>query len=243
MSPSRYALFALTVAVAAAASGLGAWQLGRHFDRRDRNRQAVANAGAEVVDLTMDALQPPIRHRRVTARGSYDEAREFVIRGRLLHGNPGAQIVTPLRIPGRDTALLVNRGFVPSPDAGFPRRGGYAESGPVVVAGVALDLPDEGDGHPLATAAGETWGRLDRTQMRARLPYPIWPYYLVAGVDSTVTRDHTLKGRVLPVRIEVPPLDAGPHLSYAVQWFGIAAAALAFGIVFVRRGRGGTVPG
>jgi cytochrome oxidase assembly protein ShyY1 len=30
-------------------------------------------------------------------------------------------------------------------------------------------------------------------------------------------------------------MDGGPHLSYAVQWFGIAAAVIAFGIFFVLR--------
>jgi cytochrome oxidase assembly protein ShyY1 len=28
------------------------------------------------------------------------------------------------------------------------------------------------------------------------------------------------------VRLGVPPLDEGPHLGYAVQWFGFATVAL-----------------
>jgi cytochrome oxidase assembly protein ShyY1 len=30
-------------------------------------------------------------------------------------------------------------------------------------------------------------------------------------------------------------MDGGPHLSYALQWFGIAAAVVAFGIFFILR--------
>ena len=37
--------------------------------------------------------------------------------GRTRSGSPGVHILTPLRIPESDTALLVNRGWVYSPDA------------------------------------------------------------------------------------------------------------------------------
>ncbi len=238
MSSPRQLLFALTILVAAGACGLGVWQLDRLSDRRERNRLAIVESTAEMVDLTTATLTPPVAHRRVAATGEYDLGRQFMLRGRLLRGTPGIQVVTPLRLPGRDTFLLVNRGFVPTPDAGAPTRAvPFDEPGPVRIDGVALGMPDEGDGHPLRTAAGETWGRLDLTQMRQRLPYPVWSYYLIVGVDTTKTRDHTIRGRVLPIRIDLPALDDGPHLSYAIQWFAIAGAALGFGIIFVRRGR------
>jgi surfeit locus 1 family protein len=212
------------------------------FQRRARNKVALAQATAESIDLTVAPMAAPVHYRRATVRGEYDSSREFIVRGRLYRGNPGVQIVTPLRIAGQDTALLVNRGFLPTPDAGppppdSPIRTSAAEPGTVRVEGVALDVPDAGDGHPLVSANGEAWGRLDLSQMRQRLPYPVWPYYLIAGVDSSKTREHTIRGRVLPVRVDPPPLDDGPHLSYAIQWFAIGGAALGFGIVFVRRGR------
>jgi cytochrome oxidase assembly protein ShyY1 len=70
--------------------------------------------------------------------------------------------------------------------------------------------------------------------MRARLPYPVAAVYLVAEPDSS-SRAHTIRGRVYPFRAELPPTDNGPHLSYALQWFGIAVAAVAFGIFFILR--------
>ena len=236
MSPSRRLLLVVSVVVAAVASGLGGWQLQRLFSRRAANQAALEQVRVEAADLRVETLTGPVSHRRVTVSGTYDHAREIVIRGRLLRGTPGIQIVTPLRLPGRDTLLLVNRGFVPTADAGFPASvAPYAEPGVVSIEGVAIAVPDDGDGQPLITPAGETWRRLDWTQLTSRFPYPVWPYYVIVTVDTGTTRDHTIRGTSLPVRIDPPPLDDGPHLSYAVQWFLIGAAALGFGLIFVRQ--------
>ena len=235
MSASRTILFGLTLLAGAGATALGFWQLGRLADRKAQNTLAMADALASVTDLNREALGGRITYRRVTVTGEYDAKRDFLIRGRLLRGTPGVQIVTPLRVAGMDSAILVIRGFVPTPDAGAPlRRDGFAEPGPLRVDGIAIETPDGGDGQPLVTERGETWHRLDWSALRARLPYPIVRYYVLAGVDTTRTRDHTIRGRLLPIRIDPPPLDDGPHLSYAIQWFMIGGAALGFGLVFVR---------
>jgi surfeit locus 1 family protein len=236
VSSSRRLLFALTVVVALLASGLGGWQLQRLFARQARNRIAKADVLAEATDLNRATLTGSVSYRQATASGTYDHQRQIFLRGRLFRGTPGVQVVTPLRLEGQDTALLVNRGFVPTADAGHPTAElPFEEPGLVTVEGIALSIPDDGDGQPLPTPAGETWRRLDWGPLQDRFPYPIRPYYLIVTVDTGTTRDHTLRGTTLPVRIEPPPLDDGPHLSYAVQWFMIAGAALGFGLVFVRR--------
>jgi surfeit locus 1 family protein len=132
---------------------------------------------------------------------------------------------------------MVNRGFVPTADAGPPPGGDlHSEPERTSIHGVALAMPDEGDGHPITTANGESWRRLDRSALARRLPYPIAGYYLIMALEPEDGSAHAERGNVLPIRIEPPPLDDGPHLSYAVQWFMIAAAALGFGVVFVLQG-------
>lgn len=238
MSSGRKSLLLLTVLVAAGCAGLGVWQLSRLAERQERNGLALAQRDLPVVDLNRTSLPESVSYRRVTVSGTYDFDRELVIRGRLLRGNPGVQIVTPIHIAGSDTAVLINRGFVPTPDAGFPASSaGYREASTADIAGIAMAVPDESDGAPLDTPKGETWRRLDLTALRARYPYPIASYYVLIEADTLATRDHTIRGRVLPVRVEPPPLDDGPHLSYALQWFMIGGAALGFGLVFIRRRR------
>ncbi|MEZ4587278.1 MAG: SURF1 family protein [Gemmatimonadales bacterium] len=234
----RYGLFGITVVVALGASGLGVWQLKRLADRRAANRAALAQRDLPTIDLNRESPPADLAYRSVAGRGRFDFDNELVLRGRLLRGTPGIQVVTPFLPAGRDTAVLVNRGFLPTADAGPPApRNLYPEPERLEIHGTALRTPDEGDGHPLQTPHGESWARIDRSALMARLPYPIAPYYVVLGMGPEDGPDHGERGSVLPIRVEPPPLDDGPHLSYAVQWFMIAAAALGFGMVFVLRGQ------
>jgi surfeit locus 1 family protein len=164
--------------------------------------------------------------------GRYDFDREFLIRLRSLQGTPGVLVMTPMRVPGRTEAVLVNRGFVPTPDAEAPASTGfYREGNDTTLDAVALDFPSNHDGGPRISRGHESWHRLDRAAMEGRLSYPLAPFYLVATVDTGLTQDHTVRGRLLPIRVEPPPLDQGPHLSYAIQWFLIASCAWGFGIL------------
>lgn len=189
------------------------------------------------VNLATTSLPAGATYRRVRVAGRFDFAHQITIRGRLLRGTPGIQVVTPLRVPGQDTAILIHRGFVPTSDAGLPATTEfYREPDSSSVVGIALAVPDEGDGGPLDTDRGRTWHRLDLTAIRSATPYPVGPHYVIMHADTLRTREHTLKGHSLPIRIEPPSLDDGPHLSYAIQWFMIGGAALGFGLVFVRKG-------
>lgn len=232
----RIVLFALCVLLAAACLGLGVWQLGRLSNRRATNREARAERALPML-VSEGSAGPELRpNRRARLSGQLDEAREFLLRGRVVEGVPAIQVVTPLRRSSTDTAVLVNRGYVPAPDAVNPGAVTWSESGRQSFTGVLFPVPNRGDGAPLAHAGRETWKSLDWSAMRARLPYPIAPVYLVAEPDSGAGAAHTTRGRVYPFRAELPPLDEGPHLMYAIQWFGIAAAVMAFGVVFVLRG-------
>lgn len=232
----RAVLFSLTVLVAAACLALGIWQLSRLRDRRAVNAQAMA--GRELPPLVTDSAASPglLPHRRAVLTGELDAGHEFLLRNRLVQGVPAVQVITPLRLPGSDTAVLINRGYVPAPNAMDPGLAEWGEPGRRVYRGTLLPMPSRDDGSPIQRSGRETWKGLDLAAMRARLPYPIVPVYLVAEVDSSEGNAHTLKGRVYPFRSELPPMDEGPHLSYALQWFGIAAAVLTFGVVFILRG-------
>lgn len=233
----RILLFSLCLLVAGACLALGVWQLRRLSSRRAVNRGALAGRVLPPLEVPGAEASPLQSDRRARLEGELDEAHEFVLRGRVVQGAPAVQIVTPLRIAGSDTAILLNRGYVPAPDAFDPGDVAWSERGRRRFDGILLRVPDRGDGNPTTRAGRETWKSLDLSGMRARLPYPVASVYLVVAPDSPAAIAHTARGRVYPFRAEPPPRDDGPHLMYAVQWFGIAAAVVAFGIIFVLRAR------
>ena len=230
MSPTSRRLFiAFLLLSAAVCLRLGFWQVGRLQERRAANRIAGEARAAPVVRLPgASGASGTLAHRRLEAAGRYDRANEIVVRGSSFQGVPGVTVVTPLRLSGSDTALLVVRGFVPAPDAVTAPLDSLNEDGAVVVRGVGLPI-DSGRGRPLERNGATTWAALDLPALRERLPYPVYPVALRQSPEAALPR--------LPRRLEPPPLDDGPHFNYAVQWFLFATMAAVFAGVVVGRWR------
>lgn len=236
---ARAGLFVLTLVSAAICTSLGFWQADRLAGRRADNRVAMAARALPVVDLNRpDAgADGALDQRRATAVGTWDHAHTFVLRARAEREAPGVHIVTPLRLDGRDEAVLVNRGFVPSDDAMTPRIT-WDEPPTGSATGYAFLIPSVPDsGTPLARGGATTWRRLDLATVRARLPYPVLEVYLHATERAERPEDAS----PWPVVATLRPLDDGPHLGYMVQWFMLAAASLAFGVIFLRGREGRSI--
>ncbi len=214
--PVAFLLFSLIAG--AVCVRLGFWQLDRLAGRRAATAAALEQRSRPAV--AFEALEGPSENRRVVAAGSYDFAREFVLRGRARDGVPGVEVVTPLRLWGADTAVLVLRGYVPSADAISYDGTIHQEPDSATVAGIVMAVPSDSAGAAPSVRNGlETWRRLDLASIRARLPYPVSAVYIMADSPATASP--------APRRSRPPALDDGPHLNYAIQWF--AFASIAFG--------------
>ena len=227
-----YLFFGITLLLAAVFVRLGIWQLARLAERRAHNRSALAARELPRVRLGQTGATQgyeSLVNRRVTVTGEYDTI-DVVLRGQTEKGVAGVRIVTPLRASGGDTAVLVQRGFVPSPDAMTVEAAPLRERGTVTVEGIAVALPDSGaSGEPRELNGQLTWRRVDLPALRPRLTYPIAPLLILQSPDSALPS--------LPRRDEPPSLDEGPHLSYAVQWFAFAITALTVGVIIGFRRR------
>ncbi len=205
---------------------LGLWQLDRLQERRLANTAALKARAAPVVQLRGgETMSPSLAGRQVSAVGHYDHRHDVVLRGRAYGGSPGVEIVSPLVLKDGKTAVLVNRGFLPAPDAVTVRTDSAKEPGRVRVRGTALMVPS-GSGAPLEREGGTTWTRLDLEALSKRMPYELAPVYIRQSPDSALPR--------FPRRLDPPPIDDGPHLSYAIQWFAFAVMAVVFGGVILK---------
>jgi surfeit locus 1 family protein len=230
---AQLALIGVCLVAAAGATGLGFWQLGRLTARRTANAVAIAGRARPEVSLNLVAVHDSLDQRRGTATGRFDYGRTIMLRGRIERDAPGVHLVVPFILTGRQEAVLVHRGFVPANDALRPDTSTIdITPGEQTVRGILLPVPEDPvAAAPLDVAGDTTWHRLDRAAMQARLPYPILDVYLF----ETTKDARSDRARPWPTLAALPALDDGPHLSYMVQWFGIAAAALAFALIFGRR--------
>ncbi len=223
---ARILLFGSFALITLVCLRLGFWQLARLKERRAANATALAARAAPEVGLDpAGALNPTLNGRQVRATGHYDHTYDVVVRGRSYRGAPGVEIVSPLVLDDGRTAVLVNRGFMPTPDAVTVGTDLVREVGRVRVSGTASLVPS-GDGRPLERDHRTSWARLDRDALAARIPYQLAPIYIRQAPDSALPR--------FPRRLEAAPINDGPHLNYAIQWFAFAGMAVVFGIVILR---------
>lgn len=208
----------LALVVASACFRLGMWQLDRLAQRRERNALVTERMRQAPVAPEQLPGDSTVRFRAVRASGTFDYGNELVLTGRTRQGSPGVHVITPLRRRGSERAVLVNRGWIYSPDASSADLTQWREDSTATVEGFALPL-ESGDGPLRAADRPRSWRRLDPDTLAAALPYPVEPFVLVA-LPVAEAGDDT------PVRLERPILDEGPHRGYAFQWFAFGAIAL-----------------
>ena len=209
---------------------LGGWQLARLHQRQRLNAELASRAEDSAVATSQLPTDTANAHyRRVSVHGVYDYSNEIVLTLRSREGSPGVNIVTPVKTPGTDTALLVVRGWVYSPDGTTIDLTKWREGPEVNGSGFVETYPPPRDGPNLSTTHPNAYRWLDRTTLEKRYTYPLKPYYVVLTAPVGDTTKNT------PPRLTVPPMDEGPHRSYAIQWFSFAAISIIGTILFLRR--------
>jgi len=204
--------------VAAGCVRLGVWQLDRLHERRQRNALLLAARARPPIAVDGSLPADSARNRRLLARGVYDYAHERLWRGRSYEGVPGVDLVTPLRLAGGG-AVLVDRGWAPSPDAYHVDQAAYREGDSAVVLGLGMLAP-------------RARGDVDPTRLRDSLPYPLLPFVVQQlPSDSPTVR----RSAALLIRWPTPELSDGPHLSYAIQWFSFAVIIAVGSLALARK--------
>lgn len=205
---------------------LAPWQLGKNTSTEHRNQLIADSVRADPADVTSVLDGDPAAHtewRRVTANGAYVPDSTVLVRLRHLDGAPGYAVLAAFRLDdGR--ALLVDRGLVAAVDGTRPPQIAAPPAGPQRLEarvraseGVVADKP------PSTQDGYRQVYTVDTTQEATVLGTPLTA--LPTGTDKggylQLAADQP--GAFTPTPL--PQLDAGPYLSYGLQWlaFGIMA--------------------
>jgi cytochrome oxidase assembly protein ShyY1 len=212
--------------VVAALAGLfvlaGMWQLDRLHQVREQNALIRARRHLPVVDLqrvvtASDSSPGKSLQRRVIASGRYDGSAQAV-QFRAEAGQTGIELLTPL-VLADGTAVIVDRGWLPTdtPDVVPPEAAPPQEE--VTVTGYALP------GDPSGAATSQSSGPLEVTRvdldiLQRHMGHDLFPVYLRLQSQRPAQESR------FPQPIPPPPVDNGPHLSYAIQWFTFTVIGL-----------------
>ena len=200
---------------------LAPWQLGKNTKTSRENSQIAASLAADPVPVTsilpqQDSSAPDDQWRRVTATGKYLPAAQVLARLRVIGGAPAFEVLTAFAVDSGPT-VLVNRGYV------RPVQGTQVPPVPLAPNGsvtIIARLRDSGT----APAADKQPFREDGvTQV-----YVIDTRQIADVTNTPLTGSYLQLVENQPGGLEalqLPQLDAGPFLSYGIQWiaFGILA--------------------
>ncbi len=203
---------------------LGLWQLRRLDERRLDNAIQAERRAADpaplhlAVDLDQPTAQAGDSHdgRPLTVSGTFDPTEEVLLRSRTLDGQAGFHVLTPL-VLDNGAAVLINRGWVPLTMGEVPVGGAAASpSGNLTVTGFAdasAVQPRFGPADPPGDL--DVFARADIDRIADQVPYELYPVVFISQENAD-----------LPVPVGLEPLDDGPHLVYAIQWFAFAVISI-----------------
>ncbi|WP_091907215.1 SURF1 family protein [Chitinasiproducens palmae] len=229
----------LIAVVIAVTTALGFWQRDRAHQKEARQHQLVMYEQAPPIDLTQAVPSPrlaDVEYHRVLAQGRFLADRVVYLDNRPYRDQPGFYVVMPFQLDdGR--VLLVNRGWLPRNLAQRSAIAPYqTPTGTLRLEGVAradaTRIYELGEA-PRAGTPGEARAirpNLPIDEYARETGLKLLPYVLMQtnAVDDGLVRDWPR-----------PAADVDRNYGYMLQWWGMALAALLFGLFAARRaGRG-----
>lgn len=226
ISPGGIAGTIVVLLVAGVCVRLGFWQLSRLAQRRQKNEAVAARMALPPMDATLGLRDTAgVLYRRVSATGQFDPEHSIVLAGRSYKGEPGVYLLTPLR-SGAGPAILVNRGWLPSPDAATVNLDSLSARDAGHFHGIVMPFPPAGNTPDGLSGFRRVLFRLNDSIL-PRFPYPVATAYIQAIPEPGSS--------LRPIRLPPPELDDGPHLGYVIQWFSFALIAIIGWIALLMR--------
>lgn len=220
-TPRWLLLLGLVVGICIGFVWLGLWQLSvaQHdaIEELRAERAALVEKPLEEVLSPHQAFPSDGSGHPVVVTGSYDASRQFLVPNRVLEGEPGYWVVTPLVVEQEAGVIPVLRGFVPDPAS--------ADTPPAQQVTVRGELaPGESpylEEEPLPTGQR---GSIDLSLLANQWPEDLFNAFIFATAEDPPLTSEALSP------VPPPELTAGEvdwrNLGYALQWWVFAAFAV-----------------
>ncbi|MDT5154660.1 MAG: hypothetical protein QOI01_6393 [Mycobacterium sp.] len=219
--PQWLALYVVVVAFAYLCfTVLAPWQLGKNTKTSRENDQIASSLSEAPVPVTtvlphQDSSAPAQQWRQVTATGRYQPDAQVLARLRVNDGVPAYEVLLPFLVDGGPT-VLVDRGYVnPVQGTAVPQFGPPPTGTVTITARLRDSEPVTAGKDPFRGDGVQQVYSINTDQIAQVTGVPVAGSYLQL-VDDQPGGLGT---------ISLPHLDAGPFLSYGIQWiaFGIVA--------------------
>ncbi|SAL21476.1 SURF1 family protein [Caballeronia telluris] len=219
----------LILIVVAVTVKLGFWQRDRAHQKEALNARIVAfeNAPAERVGVMPIPLKD-IEFHRVLARGEFLPEQVVYLDNRPYNDQPGFYVVMPFKLDGGGY-VLVNRGWLPRNLADRTGIEPYeTPKGEVEIEGIARSNASQAFelGRGGSAARQKIRQNLDIAAYASETGLPLQPF-VIQQLNNT--------GDKLVRDWPAPTLGVERNYGYMLQWWGMAAAAIGFGLYAARR--------
>lgn len=230
-SPTLFAVV-LTIAAVALFVRLAFWQLDRAAEK-DALQSKYAAGQRSVVEVTAANAATLTQFQRVSARGHYESAHQILLDSMpSAMGQPGYRVVTPFALD-QGGWVLVDRGWHRPGATRADLPSVTVEENARTVAGQLSVLPRPGV-RLAAGPDGGSWPRVmnypEQASVERALERKVLPGLVLLDADQPDGFERAWQART--------DMGSERNLSYAVQWFGFALAAVALFLVLgFRRGQ------
>src|SRR5262245_7956112 len=217
----RVVLLAAIASVALTLS-LARWQLDRAAQKEAL--EAALEQRAVLPPLSLNGLTkaeqvaPDLPYRRGIVRGTWMPEHTVFLDNRPMDGRPGFYVLTPLKLAGQGSAIVVQRGWV---GRDFRDRTHLPSiktpEGEIVLQG--LIAPPPGKLYQFSGAdSGSIRQNLELASFEQEIGTALWPVsFLQADPTDGSPPDGLLR------HWPKPGVDVHKHYGYAFQWFALAA--------------------
>ena len=213
--PRGWALAAAAIACAAGIA-LGNWQARRAEEKRvvrERLEAALKSPPIEIPSAAIEAK--PYVLKRVAVRGRFVAEHTVYLQNRIRRGRVGYEVLTPLRISDSEIHILINRGWSEAPRS-------PTLPGELRVEGIALER------------LARMLQLKEEPKSRVRQNLDLAAYAAETGLrlQPLIVEQHSDTGDGLARDWPRPDAGMEKHQSYALQWYSLAALAVALALGF-----------